>query len=171
MKIQVSEIPAEGMEIYGEDVISVEDVVLTGPVKSELHVLKAGEEVVISGRLDAGVRLQCSRCLAEFEGRLDIPVETVYAPSPEAGGESERELGGDELNTAFYEGDVIDTDEIAREQVLLSIPIKPLCREDCGGLCPRCGADMNKAPCGCAGKAAHPGMEALKDYFRKGDLR
>ena len=167
MKIKVSEIPAEGIEIYGEDVISVEDVVLTGPVKSELHVLKVEDEVIISGRLDAGVKLRCSRCLVEFEGRLDIPVETVYVPSAEAGDEGE--LGSDELNTAFYEGYDIDTDEIAMEQVLLGIPIKPLCREDCKGLCPKCGADLNESPCACAGKAGHPGMDALKDYFTKGD--
>jgi uncharacterized protein len=105
-------------------------------------------------------RLECSRCLASYPFAVDDPFALVLAPRPAATSDV-RELSRDDLDVYSYDGDTLDVAPIAEERVQMSIPMKPLCREDCQGLCPGCGADRNLGPCGCGDPKPDPRWAAL----------
>ncbi len=147
MKIKVSEIPDEGLEI--DERTSLRPNEGETPAELKLRLQKQGPEVTISGSIKAQVTLVCGRCLKEFQKDTEIPVELVYMPVRELR-EEKHELEPDELDTGFYKEDEIDLDSIAGEQVLLSVPMKALCSDACKGICPKCGADLNAGECGCS---------------------
>jgi uncharacterized protein len=120
------------------------------PVQAELGVEQSGEQVSVRGRLVAVAELECVRCLKRFEFSLH-PAFDVFADRT---GKARRPQEEDELERdgymMFHDGRHLDLRELARETLMLEIPMAPCCREDCRGLCPRCGADLNDGPCGCA---------------------
>jgi len=119
-----------------------------GGVEAALALDRAGELVAIRGRVRSAARLECVRCLRTF----DLPVTadlTVVTDRAGGRGRLERDLETDDY-MKFHDGRQLDLREEAREALLLELPITPHCREDCRGLCPRCGADLNDGPCGCA---------------------
>lgn len=112
-----------------------------------LHLDRTGEMVAIRGQIRSAAHLECVRCLQSF----DLPVTTdLTVVADRAGGRSRlgEDLGTDDMK--FHDGRQLDLRGEAREALLLELPITPHCREDCRGLCPRCGADLNDGPCGCA---------------------
>ena len=88
------------------------------------------------GRTQTTIELLCSRCLEPMKAAVDAPFDLRYQPHAENTGEGEREIEEDDLTTAFYEHDEIDLGHLMGEQFYLSLPMKPLCRQDCRGLCP-----------------------------------
>ena len=167
MKIQVSDIPEEGMEI--EDVESIESE--TGGVASKarlkLRVEKLGTEVRLSGTVGAKLAVECSRCLKEFDEDLSIPVDLVFVPAEAVQDKEGHELASDEMNTGFYRDGELDLGEISGEQVLLNVSMKPLCNDSCKGICPHCGKDLNEGPCKCAPARSEGQMQDLMKYFEK----
>ncbi len=117
-----------------------------GGIEGSLRVDKSGERVSVRGRVEAVARLECVRCLATF----DRPVEAELIVYADRGGGSrlERELEDGEY-MKFHDGRSLDLREETREALLLELPITPHCREECRGLCPGCGADLNQGACGC----------------------
>jgi DUF177 domain-containing protein len=166
MKIVIEDIPDDGLEIDLEEKIELEDVTLFSPVSGHLEINRTGNEVMVRGGLRARLGLRCSRCLKEFEGKIDVPVSVVYLPLADSTA-GRHALRDDEMDTGFYRGEELDLEELAREQILLSIQMKSLCSESCKGLCPRCGADLNKEACGCVTKEIDPRLEVLKNFFEK----
>jgi uncharacterized protein len=167
MKIQVSDIPDEGMDIEDEENIEDETGGVASRALLKLRVEKIGAEVRLNGTIDAGLSLQCSRCLMRFRSDLSVPVDLVFVPAEEVESEEGHELASDELNTGFYRGGEIDLEEISGEQVLLNVSMKPLCSDSCKGICPVCGTDLNKGACKCSTKRVDDRMQALKGYFKK----
>lgn len=121
----------------------------SGPVRGDLAVEKAGEKVAVRGRLLAVAHLDCARCLKDFDLSVEAPI-AVYAERTGTAGRLEAELERDDY-MLFHDGRRLDLRAQARECLLLEVPMTPRCREDCRGLCPRCGADLNQGPCGCTG--------------------
>ncbi|HET7488963.1 MAG TPA: DUF177 domain-containing protein [Acidimicrobiales bacterium] len=105
--------------------------------------------VVATGTVTAPWRGQCRRCLADAGGTVAVEVREVF------------EEAGDPEQTYPLRGDRIDLAPLARDAVLLELPLAPLCRDDCSGLCPVCGADRNQAPCACDPTAGDPRWAAL----------
>jgi len=166
MKIAIEDIPEEGLEVRVEEKIKLDEVSLISPVEGELSLYKNGTQISITGRLRTGMELQCGRCLKEFEGNVDMPVNVVYHPLGEL--ESDRhELKDDEMDMGFYEGAELDLAELAKEQVLLGLPMKPLCDENCKGICPVCGIDLNTGACSCNREEVDPRMEPLRKFLEK----
>ena len=89
-----------------------------------------------------------------------------YLPSSEASEGAETEVEEDDLETSYYADDQIDLNEMMREQFYLALPMKPLCREDCKGLCPQCGTNLNTGTCDCAPVWEDPRLAALKQLKR-----
>ena len=120
------------------------------PIRAELGVEKNGEQVSIRGRLNAVAELECVRCLKRFA----LPVSPAFEIYAERSGSGRRPREEVELERdgymVFHDGRRLELAEAARELLLLEVPVAPHCREDCRGLCPRCGADLNEGPCGCA---------------------
>jgi uncharacterized protein len=127
-------------------------------------VWKVGQSIMVKGSLRAQLRLQCVRCLEEFSYPLSSTFEVALFPAKEASFEEEEEveLVEDEMESNFYEGGEIHLSEIACEQIFLEIPYQPVCHEDCKGLCPVCGKDLNRAPCNCRREEFETGFAVLK---------
>ncbi|MBI1795802.1 MAG: DUF177 domain-containing protein [Candidatus Eisenbacteria bacterium] len=118
-----------------------------GEVRGDLGIDRTGELLSVRGTVQATARLECVRCLEEF----DLPLEAELAVvADRAGGprrlEEDLEAGS---YMKFHDGRQLDLGEETREALLLELPITPHCREDCRGLCPRCGANRNQGPCRC----------------------
>ena len=167
MLIDVSQIPPDGLDVaLPEEVLDLgappETCASPATVRADLHVGRSGRGLLISGSLSSGVVLLCSRCLESFEfhtdDRFDLYCETGAQGLPE----QEHELAGDELDVTYLEQGRINTDHLLRENILLSLPVQPLCHEDCRGLCPHCGANLNQGACGCRPTHTDPRLEALR---------
>jgi uncharacterized protein len=167
MKIIVSEIPEEGIELDLKDDIKSDVVSIVSPVKSVMRLIKIEDEVMVKGALTADVELQCSRCLNHFPTRISSQVDVVYHPVREIVKSEQRELKSAELDTVFYSDDLIETDDLLREQLILNLPMKPLCSPDCKGFCPKCGADLNISECGCETKETDSRFEVLKQLKKE----
>jgi uncharacterized protein len=111
---------------------------------------RAGQDIRLRGEIKSKISAPCDRCLSEVIIPIDIPFDLFYAPADSGDDyDSERELLERDLDFAIYENDQIDLDELVLEQLELSLPSRVLCREECRGLCPQCGADLNVEQCDC----------------------
>ncbi len=125
------------------ELLSLEPVRFTGTLQ------KADPGFVLTGELVASGQVACSRCLAPVPFSQTEEVSWVFAPAHRRPTEEETELTARDLDVVWYEDFVVPFDPLVEEQLQLELPMKPLCRPDCKGLCPACGADRNAAPCGC----------------------
>lgn len=166
MKIEIADIPDEGLELDIDERPGDKEIAVTSPVRGTLSVRKIGGEITVSGTLKTEIVFECSRCLKDSRREIEIPVGVVYHSADEVGSER-HELKNDEMDMSFYQGETIDIGELVTEQVLLSLDMKPLCRDDCRGLCPSCGADLNMEACGCGPRAVDPRFEALKHIMKE----
>ena len=114
------------------------------------------------GRVRTVLELPCDRCLEPFTLPVDAAFDLRYQPHADNTGEGEREIEEDDLSTAFYDNQTIDLGQLMREQFYLSVPMKPLCREDCRGLCAICGTNLNRGACDCKREWEDPRLAALK---------
>lgn len=168
MKIVLSDITDEGLDLEFEETFEPDPFKPLSPVKASLHVDKFGSEVFVKGMVRAALELECGRCLKPFSYEADLEVDVVYRPVSELEGEEKHEIKDDELDTGFYEGDELEIQDLLKEQIILSIPIKPLCSESCRGICPACGTDLSTDTCECEEKATDSRLEILKNLLDKG---
>lgn len=129
------------------ELLSLEPVAFTG-------ILQKGDPgLVLTGELSVAGLIACARCLAPVPFSHSSEVSWLFAPSHRRPTDEETELTTSDLDIVWYDGLVVPFDPLVEEQLLLELPMKPLCRPDCLGLCPRCGADRNSGPCGCREEA------------------
>jgi uncharacterized protein len=169
MVIRVSEIPDEGLRVDSVSellgVFTDEGWSLDGVA---LKIQRQGGEVAVTGTFRATARLACSRCLEPLVSAVAPEVDLHLLPSPSVAGgprHQEVELGVDDLEVDFYQGDTLDVARLLQSETQLALPMKPLCRSDCGGLCPICGGNRNLTACECAPRRVDPRLyplEALK---------
>ena len=137
---------------------------IVAPVRLAFDIHKDKDKFRLVGRVATELELSCSRCLEPFSMRVDQPFDLRYHPQSEASAEGENEIAEEDLETSFYRDEQIDLNELLREQFYLSLPMKPLCREDCKGLCSQCGTNLNNEPCDCAPAWEDPRLAALKQF-------
>jgi uncharacterized protein len=124
---------------------------------------RAGMDIRMRGQIEAELAAQCDRCLSEVVIPVEVPFDLLYAPSdPGEGLPGEHELHDRDLDFAVYEHDQINLDELVLEQLELGLPSRVLCREECRGLCPQCGVDLNVEQCACKPQV-DPRWQALAD--------
>jgi len=126
---------------------------------------RAGLDVVVEGHLRGSVRGTCARCLDDYRFPLDLPFRVVL--TPRVAGIEGGELDEEDLGIGFYEGEDIDVTAIVHEQAILALPTRALCREDCLGLCSRCGANLNAGVCGCSVVGEDPRLAPLRALARR----
>jgi uncharacterized protein len=119
-------------------------------------------QVDLAGSIIANVEMDCSRCLSPIQSLLNIPFKVSYITEEFYTKEKDRELHGEDLEIAIYDGEKIDLTELATEQVLLNLPTQIFCGQECKGLCPKCGANLNEVSCNCETKEIDPRWSALK---------
>jgi len=143
----------------------------------EMQVYRSGSELFLSGTLHGALELECSRCLARYRAALREPFRLVLEPAgdrvpaePESAAALERDglCLLDELETGWFRGKEIELGAWFIELVLLAVPVQPLCREDCRGLCPRCGIDRNRENCHCEAETRVSPFAVLRS-LRKGE--
>lgn len=167
MRIEVENLTASGepfAHTYAEGELTLDEprARLSGETRVEGRASRKGDEIRLAGRIRADIELNCDRCLSPTGTPAEVEFEESFTPPDDpASPDTERELQRDDLHVSFYEGDAIDLDELVREQLLLALPGRFVCREDCKGLCPTCGADLNAEGCGCAREETDPRWAAL----------
>jgi uncharacterized protein len=135
---------------------------VVGPVALAFDIHKDKEQFQLVGNVTTTLELPCSRCIEPFTQPVDAEFDLRYQPHSANSGEGEKEIEEDDLTTAFYQNDRIDLGQLMREQFYLSLPMKPLCRPDCQGLCPVCGTNLNRGTCSCERVWEDPRLVALK---------
>jgi uncharacterized protein len=167
MRIELDNLAKSGefAQIYrpGELALNDAELRLIGPAEIRGRYRKSGEEVELQGHLSATVEANCARCLkpVEFPFAAELSERFVVAVSWRS--EEQHELREEDLNLAVFNGEVIELDDLVREEILLAVPAQVLCREDCKGLCPICGADRNLSACDCEARQIDSRWGALKD--------
>jgi uncharacterized protein len=136
---------------------------VVAPVALSFDILKDKEQFHLTGTVRTTLELPCSRCLEPFRSPVDASFDLRYQPHALNTGSDEREIEEDDLSTAFYENDEIDLGQLMREQFYLSVPMKPLCQDDCRGLCPVCGTNLNRGTCECKRDWVDPRLAVLKN--------
>jgi uncharacterized protein len=166
----VENIPQEGLELKKQEsprFFNLEDdrfVSYTGAVAVSLTMEKLGERVRIKGEFNFRVKLNCVRCLEPFFQEITYPMDIVYAPEPSRMTGKEASLNEEEINVFYYgKKGVIELGDAVREFVLLSLPVKPLCKPDCSGLCPSCGKKLSQGSCSCQIQRLDARFAKLKD--------
>ena len=139
------------------------------PVSLAFDILKDKAHFRLTGGVQTTLELPCSRCLEPFTLPVNAAFDLRYQPHTTNTGEGEREIEEDDLSTAFYDNDTIDLGQLMREQFYLAVPMKPLCREDCQGLCPVCGTNLNRGACSCKRGWEDPRLAVLKTWTKKAD--
>lgn len=141
-----------------------ERITLSGPVDVDGKVKRTGAEVVVSGQISSQVRVECDRCLKTIELPIAASFKLDYITGQDYESSSAAELTAEEMAVSVFDGETLDLDELVREQILLSVPDRTLCREDCKGICSTCGGDLNAGACQCQPFDIDPRWEALKKF-------
>ena len=169
MKLDLSEIVTHlGKRIkYEIDEPPIEDfdsgIRCVAPVKGEVTFTNSGSHIVVRGHFDTAVEVECARCLEPDRMDLNLPIEEEFQISgrlPEATEVEEDELPEDAMEPLFVDN-VLDLTELLRQDIVVAVPIKPLCDEACKGLCPRCGKNLNQGPCECPPEEANTAFADL----------
>ena len=137
---------------------------VVAPVALAFDIDKEKQQFRLAGSVETTLELPCSRCLEPFSWPVEAAFDLRYQPHAQNTGEGEREIEEDDLSTAFYANDQIDLGQLMREQFYLSLPMKPLCRDDCKGLCAACGTNLNRGTCDCKRDWEDPRLAALKQF-------
>jgi len=139
-----------------------EHITLTEPAQVKATVKRAGNDVFVDGHVETRVRVECDRCLKPVELPVTADFALEYIPGAEYESSSVAALSEEEMAVSVFDGESIDVEEIVKEQVLLAVPARTLCREDCKGICPECGIDLNTGRCNCESQDVDPRWAALK---------
>jgi uncharacterized protein len=138
-------------------------VSLVAPVNVTGKVRLAGTELFVNGHIETRARVECDRCLKPIELPVNADFDLQYIPGGAYESSGAVELTQEEMSISVFDGEAIDVDEIVKEQVLLAVPTRMLCRPDCKGICPDCGIDKNTGDCACGTNEIDPRWAALKN--------
>ena len=136
---------------------------VVAPVQVDLEIHKDKDRFRLVGTARTELELSCGRCLEPFRMPFEGAIDVRYLPASELSAEEEREVAEEDLDTSYYRDDQIDLNELLREQFYLALPMKPLCRDQCAGLCPQCGTNLNAGTCQCTAQWEDPRLAPLKE--------
>jgi uncharacterized protein len=152
------------------------DVCQSGPLRAQGRATLIEEhhghkgvirDIRVVGELATSVESDCARCLAPVTREVKRNYELLYRPQGIDAGREEISVTDAEAEIGYYQGEGIELRDILREQILLAVPMKLVCREECKGLCPQCGQNLNQGDCKCAAPVGDPRWEALRDLKNK----
>jgi uncharacterized protein len=159
VKIDLTNIPSEGKEFrfrFDQDrrKTDLEEKRILGfgaPISAWIKIQPAGKRIIIEGSVSTSLLVQCDRCLEPFSWDLSKDFRIFLSLSPFNGG-VDVELSEDDLNLEFIQGNFLELEQIIKEQIILSLPMKTLCSAECKGLCATCGSNLNIKTCSCSKK-------------------
>jgi uncharacterized protein len=165
MKVNVSDIPEEGLLLEADLPIIINNDTKPDISHVIIKIFRFEKQLLVEGSVKLSTKLICSRCLKDTLLPLDLDFREEYIPAEESEKGIEKELTDRELDIGFYSNDELDINEIVKEQVLLSVPMKPLCSNECQGLCPVCGKDLNEGACNCRKEEMDPRLAPLAQFM------
>jgi uncharacterized protein len=186
LKPLLADITADGLSLVGE--VTAEELDLTqdealipGPLAVSLDLTNVEGLVAVTGVLEGSVVRECVRCLKEYEDPLAFSVRAAFIPEPKSGprnpkrvdprkarGEAlEAELEEEQDDQYHYQGHQLELAPMLREHLILSMPMQPICSDDCLGLCAQCGKNLNEGPCQCAAEPPIPPFRVVQGMKRK----
>jgi len=130
-------------------------------VRGTVEFTRINKGIFCKGQLRSQVQLECARCLETFAQPLDLHLEAQFSLPP-------IKPQGETIFPIGVKG-ILDLAEALREQIMLDLPMRPLCKPDCRGLCVQCGKNLNEGPCNCVEETIDPRLARLKDLLQNGD--
>jgi uncharacterized protein len=124
--------------------LDLDDVNFTSPVDIKLKLFKQGDKIYVKAELSVNIERECDRCLKLVHEVLTGNMEIQYRPTPKMDS-----LIMDDIGIGYYLGEYIELSDDIRESLMLELPVKVLCSEDCKGFCPKCGQNLNESKCNC----------------------
>lgn len=135
-------------------------------VHGEVELTRSDRSILVHGVLHVDVDLNCSRCLSEFSAPLTLDIQEEYLPKINIySGEPLPQPEEDREAFSIDERNILDLLEAVRQYALLAVPMKPLCKPDCAGLCPTCGHNLNRGECPCPPQDIDPRWDKLRELF------
>lgn len=125
------------------------------------------EDIRLVGTLSTRVEVRCARCLEPVENKVAESFDLLYRPLGVDARGDDASIGKAETEIGYYQGEGLLLEDVLKEQVLLALPVKQVCRPDCKGLCPHCGRNLNLETCECAATLPDPRWSALEDIRKK----
>ena len=125
------------------------------------------KDIRLKGDLSTRLQVACARCLEPVEHKVARKFDLLYRPQGSDAGHAELSVTDAEAEIGYYTGEGLNLEDVLREQVLLALPLKSLCSDDCKGLCAHCGRNLNEGQCSCATDEEDPRWAALKDIRKK----
>ena len=172
MKISLDEIPQSPKEIHFSERIEElnelyrrtqnRDFIFPPSLEVDLVYYRSDQDIFFSGNFHGLFKGCCSRCTEEYSFTLDKPFEFVLSPDPTQADRRAEELRQDDLGISYYSSEEIDLEPLIAEQVILALPTRPLCSDDCRGLCSQCGANLNNEACACDAERGDPRMAIFR---------
>ena len=173
MKLNVHDIEEVAKDLaYEEPTESLNAILVHGqvcdfefpaPASVRLAYYRAGQELFFRGHVSGPVVGHCARCLEEYPFTLGTDFNLVLVPKGPALEKDEVELNEEALDLSIYEGDQVDLSPLVQEQIILALPMRPLCDEHCKGLCPHCGMNLNTQTCACAVATGDPRLVVIRN--------
>ncbi|MGD0345515.1 MAG: DUF177 domain-containing protein [Terracidiphilus sp.] len=149
---------------YGDEAVQMGNLATSGSAEV-IHEHRGPKEVVadirLRGRFGGSFQVPCARCIEPVEIPLAGEFDLIFRPLGADRDVPERSITASETEIGYYQKDSLLLEDVLREQVLLSLPVRTLCKPDCKGLCPHCGANRNLQPCSCEEGPKDPRWEAL----------
>ena len=146
---------------------ATDEFIVGKPVELVCEVEKIRDWYQLAGHLSTRLRVQCCRCGEGCDTDLDLAFDLRYVSEALSAGTNDAEIDNEDLTVAFYRDDQIDLRQLISEQFYLGLPMKPLCQEDCRGLCAACGKNLNFADCGCSVEWRDPRLAALDGLLKR----
>lgn len=169
MIIEIQKLPSKGLRVsedfnfISSDLVE-ENAVFLQPVHAEVEIKKIQEKIRLKGKIITKLDLICGRCLTPFLYEVNSTFDLVFFPVEKF--QLKEELDSEDLESLFYKDEQINLKEIVLEQLNLSLPIKPLCSNECAGLCPMCGQKLKEKKCKCEVDRVDPRLSQL-NLFKK----
>ncbi|MBZ0169368.1 hypothetical protein MELA_00706 [Candidatus Methylomirabilis lanthanidiphila] len=169
MLVERSQIPPEGLDLEVREEPCWEGVeglwLSLAPVEASLHLERDVTGILASGTFSTTAIIQCSRCSEPVSVPISDSFTILYAEAGEAFDDEEVELSAAEMDVDVMQDQRLDVTKLLRENVLLNVPLQPLCRVDCRGLCPHCGINLNENTCECRVQEGDPRLLPLQQLL------
>jgi uncharacterized protein len=142
---------------------------LSRPLHVHIKISKAADKFLVDGALSGGLKVRCDRCLEPFDLEIKARFNVYLVMRSPVHDEEDLELLDEEMEVDFIKGETIDLDDVIREQIYLSVPMKCVCKTTCRGLCPQCGVNLNVAPCMCKSESGYSAFSKLEKLKVQGE--
>jgi uncharacterized protein len=158
------DVPAGEVQMLLDD----DDVSTRGPLQGEVSMMRTTDGILVTGELSIMLALACDRCLDTIEIPVMLKLEDTFRPTIDIkSGAMLPLVSGEELATLIDEKHILDLSEVTRQNILLAVPMHPVCRQDCAGLCPQCGQNLNEGRCNCKTETVDPRWSKLERLLKE----